>query len=125
MFISTIYGPKRIATVQAMLAKVPQEIKGELEGTTIIYRGLVSLNGEEGDLLLRKGTHKLYNVVWKQDYGESRELDVNELNLLVKQFDSIMQNVVVRESNKTLEKMYIINTRVELKEREFKKVAPK
>ncbi|MCX8206067.1 MAG: hypothetical protein N3H30_02450, partial [Candidatus Micrarchaeota archaeon] len=84
MFISTIYGPKRTATVQAMLGKIPQEIQKELEGVTIIYRGFVSINGEEGDLLLRRGSTKIYNVVWKQDYGESRELDAHELNLLIK-----------------------------------------
>ncbi len=124
MFISTLLGAKRVMKAYAIIALAPPEIKKELDDVTIIYRGIVSLDGVQGDMLLRKKNNKTYNVVWKQDYGEMREIESHDIPSLVKLFDSLMQDMVVRESSKTLAKYYIINQKIEFKSTSFKKAEP-
>ncbi|MGC8923986.1 MAG: hypothetical protein ACP5H8_02230 [Candidatus Micrarchaeia archaeon] len=124
MFLSTLLGTKRIMAMYSILATAPPEIKREIDDTTIVYRGIVSSDGTEGDLLLRLKGNRVYNVVWKEDYGEVREIERGLLNSLIKLYDSFIQDVVVHEKKNVIDSLHIINQKIELKETKFKKVKP-
>jgi hypothetical protein len=125
MFISTILGPKRAVKMHELIAKIPKQVRDELEDVVIVYRGVMSADAKEGDLLVRKKEHKVFNIVWKSDYGELREMDSSMLDKLTKFYDVFIQDIIVHENKKTLDQLNIINQKVDLKPASgFKKVNP-
>ncbi len=124
MFLSKLVGVKRAMKMHSILNILPREIRDELKNIRIVYRGIVSVDGKEGDLLVRMKNNKLYNVVWQEDYGEVREIDRAYLKSMTKFYDSFIQDLVIHERNKTLSKLYIINQKIMLRSTSFKKVNP-
>jgi len=118
-------GPKRAVKMNEIISRTPKQIREELDDVEIVYRGVVRTDGKEGDLLVRKKPHTIYNVVWKSGYGEVREMDSTMLKELIKFYDVFIQDILVHESKKTLDQLDIINQQVDLKPATaFKKVSP-
>lgn len=125
MFISTFIGPKRAVKMNEIISHIPRQVRDELENVVIVYRGIVSNDGREGDLLVRKKGHRIYNIVWKEDYGEVREMDTAMLSKLIKFYDTFIQDMLVHEPKKTLDRINIINQKIDLKPASaFRKVNP-
>jgi len=124
MFLSTLLPPQRVSKMRNIIGMAPKEIKSEIDEIEIVYRGMVSMDGKEGDLLVRLTGNKVYNIVWKEDYGEMREMDRGMLKQLLKSYDTFIQEMVVRESNRLFKKMYVVNQKVVLRTTPFKGVSP-
>lgn len=120
MFISKYTGTKKISELYSILAFVPKPISDELKNLTIVYRGLVQHRGRKGDLLVRVEGDKIYNIVWDMKKGEVRELDRGLLNKYMSSYDEMFKNLVIKESSRTVNKMYVINQKVILPKGKFK-----
>ncbi|MEM3364455.1 MAG: hypothetical protein QXS93_03025 [Candidatus Micrarchaeia archaeon] len=125
MFISTLIGSKRIAKVHSIIGNIPKQIRDELEDAVIIYRGIVSTSGAMGDLLVRKKGHRICNIVWKEGYGEVREMEPDMLDDLIKFYDKFFQEMLVHQPKKTLDKLDIINQKIDLTPTSFSKIRQK
>ncbi|MCX8199913.1 MAG: hypothetical protein N3G76_00405 [Candidatus Micrarchaeota archaeon] len=114
MFISTLVGSKKLAKVHSIIGSMPKQVRDELDDVVIIYRGIVSTSGSYGDLLVRKKGHRICNIVWNEGYGEVREMDPLMLDKLVKFYDMFVQEMLVREPRKMLDKVDIINQKIDI-----------
>jgi len=120
MFISKFTGTKKISELYSVLSFVPKSLMDQVGELTIVYRGLVQLRGRKGDLLVRVEGDKLLNIVWTDQVGEIRELDRGLLNKYTDSYDEMFKDLVVKESTRTIDKMYVINQKVVLKKSKFK-----
>jgi len=120
MFISKYTGTKKISELYSVLSYVPKSIMENVSDFTIVYRGLVQQRGRKGDLLVRVEGDKVLNIVWDDQMGEIRELDRGLLNKYMSSYDEMFKDLVVKESARTIDKMYVINQKVILKKSKFK-----
>lgn len=120
MFISKYTGTKKISELYSILSYVPKSIMENVEEFTIVYRGLVQQRGKKGDLLVRVEGDKVLNIVWNDQMGEIREIDRGLLNKYMGSYDEMFKDLVVKESARTVDKMYVINQKVVLKKSKFK-----
>lgn len=120
MFISKYTGTKKISELYSILSFVPKSIMDNVDDFVIVYRGLVQQRGRKGDLLVRIEGDKVLNIVWNEQMGEIRELDRGLLNKYMGSYDEMFKDLVVKESAKTVDKMYVINQKVVLKKSKFK-----
>jgi hypothetical protein len=120
MFISKFTGTKKISELYSILSFIPKSISDELEDLTIVYRGIVQLRGRKGDLLVRVEGDKILNVVWNNQVGEVRQIDRGLLNKYVDSYDEMFKDIVVKESSRTTNKMFVINQKVVLPKGKFK-----
>jgi hypothetical protein len=120
MFISKFTGTKKISELYSVLAFIPKSISDEIEDLAIVYRGVVQMRGRKGDLLVRVEGDKILNVVWDNQKGEIRSLDRGLLNKYIDSYDDMFKDLIVKESSRTLNKMFIINQKVVLSKTKFK-----
>lgn len=120
MFISKFTGTKKISELYSILSFVPKSIMDNVDDFVIVYRGLVQQRGRKGDLLVRVEGDKVLNIVWNEQMGEIRELDRGLLNKYMSSYDEMFKDLIVKESTKTVDKMYVINQKVILKKSKFK-----
>lgn len=120
MFISKYTGTKKISELYSILSFIPKSIMENVEEFTIVYRGLVQQRGKKGDLLVRVEGDKVLNIVWNDQMGEIREIDRGLLNKYMGSYDEMFKDLVVKESARTVDKMYVINQKVILKKSKFK-----
>jgi hypothetical protein len=114
MFISKYTGDKKISELERILEFIPRPIFDEIDDLTIVYRGIVQMRGRKGDLLIRVEGDKILNVVWDKNKGEIRQLDRGLLNKYIDSYDELFKDLVVKESSRTLNKMFVINQKVSL-----------
>jgi hypothetical protein len=124
MFISKFTGAKKISELYSILSFIPKPIYDELEELTIVYRGIVQLRGRKGDLLVRVEGDKILNVVWNNQEGEIRELDRGLLNKYIESYDEMFKDLVIKESSRTVNRMFVINQKVVLPKTKFKDESP-
>jgi len=124
MFISKFTGDKKISELFSILSFIPNPVKDELGELSIVYRGIVQLRGRKGDLLVRIEGDKILNVVWDHNNGEIREIDRGLLNKYIDSYDELFKDIVVKESSRTTNKMYVINQKVTIPKNKFKDKNP-
>lgn len=119
-FISQFTGTKKITELYSILAFIPKSVSDEMGELTIVYRGIVEQRGRKGDLLVRIEGDKVLNVVWNIKEGEIRELDRGLLHKYISSYDEMLKDLVIKESSKVINRMYIINQKIVLPKGKFK-----
>lgn len=124
MFISKFTGDKKIFELFSILSFIPKAVKEELDELNIVYRGIVQMRGRKGDLLVRVEGDKILNIVWDRNQGEIREIDRGLLNKYLDSYDELFKEIVIKESSRTTNKMYVINQKVTIPKNKFKDKNP-
>lgn len=124
MFISKFTGDKKISELFSILSFIPKAVKDELGELNIVYRGIVQMRGRKGDLLIRVEGDKILNIVWDRNHGEIRDIDRGLLNKYIDSYDDMFKELIIKESSRTTNKMYVINQKVTIPKNKFKDKNP-